>query len=69
MFGKDTNEKSTKMQVMLQKNKMGTEEYRRSKQAEWGELHKQKGWMYGSNGSTIKCGFSAQNYIYRCQED
>ena len=44
---------------------MGTEEYRRSKQAEWGELHKQKGWIYGSNGSTIKCGFSAQNYIYK----
>lgn len=27
------------------KNKMGTEEYRRSKQAEWDELHKQKGWI------------------------
>lgn len=35
MLGKDTNKKSTKMQADAAKNKMGTQEYCKSKQLEW----------------------------------
>ena len=65
MFGKETNEKSTEVQADAASNKMSTQEYCKNKQAEWRWIHKRKGWVEGSGSSTTKCGFSAQNYVYK----